>query len=112
MISYAVRVLLLTAASLCLIASPRWETPRGGTAAVQAKAGPSKSATKSKLVDINSASAEDLKELPGIGAAFANKIIAGRPYKGKNELVEKKIVPPSTYEKIRDKIIAKQKSTS
>ena len=89
MISYAVRVLLLTAASLCLIASPRWETPRR-TAAVQAKAGPSKSATKSKLVDINSASAEDLKELPGIGAAFANKIIAGRPYKGKNELVRRK----------------------
>jgi competence protein ComEA len=95
-----------------LIASPAWQTPSAGKAPAQAKAGASNSATKSKLIDINSASAEELEELPGIGTAFSNKIVAGRPYKGKNDLVDKKIVPPSTYEKIKDKIIAKQKPVS
>ncbi|MGI9072090.1 MAG: ComEA family DNA-binding protein [Bryobacteraceae bacterium] len=106
--AYVVRLLLLTGASLCLIALPNWQTPSTAKASTQAKAGPSKSATKPKLVDINSASAEELQELPGIGTAFANKIIAGRPYRGKNELLQKKIVPPSTYEKIKGKVVAKQ----
>jgi competence protein ComEA len=110
--AYIVRVLLLTAVSLCLIASPNRQTSRPARASTQAKAEPSKAAARSKLIDINSASADELEELPGIGKAFANKIIAGRPYKGKNELVEKKVVPSSTYEKIRDKIIAKQKSAT
>jgi competence protein ComEA len=73
-------------------------------------AGAKSEAPKTELLDINSATAEQLDALPGIGKAYSAAIIKGRPYKGKDELVQRKIVPEKTYDGIKDKIIAKQKS--
>ena len=112
------RVPLLLIAVAALM-SPLITTATGqAAAAADKKAASSKAADKkpaaakssdAKLVDINSASAEELDALPGIGKARGAAIIKGRPYANKTQLVSKGILPQSVYDKISDRIVAKQK---
>ena len=87
------------------------KSPSSPAAASPSAAGKpaAKSDKTSELVDINSASAEELDKLPGIGPARAKAIIANRPYSGKDDLLQRKIIPPNVYNQIKDKVIARQK---
>ena len=87
--------------------APAQAVPQAKPAATPATTTSTPQAT---LVDINSASKDELDKLPGVGAARAEAIIKGRPYKGKNELLDRKILPETTYNGIKDQIVARQKS--
>ena len=105
---------LIAALALSIfVATPVFaQTPQTAPAT---KMAPAPAATAAKpaaaaLLDINSASKAELDALPQIGSARADAIIKGRPYKGKDDLINKKIIPQNAYDAIKDKIIAKQKS--
>ena len=100
----AAAAIALLAATGPAIAKDEPKKPATATATATATA-PAKAEAQ---LDINTASREDLVKLKGIGDARADAIIKGRPYKAKNELVDKKIVPENVYNDIKDKIIAKQ----
>ncbi len=101
------RFVLFFLTSLALLAAPQ-------AARRAASKAPARVATEAvrkapAQLDLNSASTDELAQLPGIGKAYSEKIVAGRPYRAKNELVDKKILPAATYAKIKDLVIAKQK---
>ncbi len=82
--------------------------PTAPAAGAMKAAGQKVEAARKELIDINTASKEQLKSVPGVGDAYAQKIIDGRPYAKKNQLLSKKVVPKTTYDKIKDLIVAKQ----
>lgn len=101
----SLRLLVISALTLValMVASPQGmaQTKKGATAKAAAT-------TKAEPVDINSATRDQLTALPGIGEAYSQKIIDGRPYARKDQLVSKNIVPQATYDKIKGQITAKQ----
>ena len=110
---------VIAAALSALLAAPVIaQTTSPSTTSRPSATMPDKSGTTARtapqggLVDINSASAAELDKLPGIGSARAQAIIANRPYKGKDELAQRKIVPQNVYEQIKDKIVARQGSST
>jgi len=102
-----VRLLLVTSILMFGMLSVSHGAKAASSALQAAPAASAKTAAADRL-DINTATKDQLQALPGIGDAYSQKIIDGRPYRTKLDLVHKKIIPQATYDKIKDQIIAKQ----
>jgi DNA uptake protein ComE-like DNA-binding protein len=98
----------LFAAAGLMLAADAAAAAKASKAEAKKMAAKSAPAKTGALLDINTASEKELRELPGVGEAYSAKIMAGRPYKAKNQLVDQKIIPQATYDKIKDLIIARQ----
>jgi DNA uptake protein ComE-like DNA-binding protein len=104
--------LLLAGTSYAQTATPRSGQGSAAPPADSRAGSATQSTPRAALIDINSASAQELDKLPGIGAARADAIIKNRPYQAKDELRERRIVPANVYEQIKDRIIAHQTSAT
>ena len=108
---FACLALALAATGIAFAQAPAKKTDAAKEASAPAKKveAPKADAKKADLMDINSASEQELASLKGIGEVRAKAIVKGRPYKGKDDLVQKKVLTKKVYDGIKDQIIAKQK---
>jgi competence protein ComEA len=107
--------LIAGVSALVFVAAPGFAQtakPAAGTKPAAKSTPAATAAPKTALVDLNSAAKADLVALPGIGAAYAQKIIDGRPYLRKDQLVSKNIIPQASFDKMKDMVVAMQPKTT
>jgi len=101
-----IRWILILITALALMAAP--QTTKSSTNKQTTGSKESSKSASGNLIDINTASAAELKALPGIGDAYSAAIIKNRPYANKRQLLSRKVIPQATYDKISDQIVARQ----